>query len=153
MSQQDTHNQVIFNIAGGWLGTYAYQPGSRLPPMRFEATFAADPEQAGGFRGTILDDGPLGEATVTGSQSGRQVRFTKIYRATKACYRTGPVEYEGTISDDGLNIAGTWRLTTNLLGLPLRTQGVWDARRRWHAEEEPEAVADSESNKHIMREV
>jgi hypothetical protein len=103
------------SIAGGWLGTYAYQG----PPTRFEATFTPALGE-GRFSGTILDDGRLGEANATGSQTGREVRFVKLY------LRPGmaPVAYQGTLSEDGRTLTGTWRIGAD-------AQGIWDAHRLW----------------------
>ena len=113
-------------ISGGWLGTYAYKGVlRRKPPVRFEATLAAPSESGrltGGivFTGSILDDGGLGEADVRGEQSGLGVRFSKVYRTHKG----SPVSYEGTLSEDGTTMSGTWRIGST-------ASGVWDARRAW----------------------
>ena len=124
------------SIGGGWLGTYAYKGAGRArPPVRFEATFR-EPDSDGRFTGTVLDDGGLGEADVSGGQSGRGVRFTKTYR------RGGQpaVSYAGTLAGDGQTVQGTWEIA----GLG---RGVWDARRLWsgggpaEAEEQAEARA------------
>ncbi len=74
----------------------------------------------GRFTGLVLDDGPLGEASTDGMQTGRQVAFTKVYVA-QASSLTHPVAYEGTLSEDGTTITGTWRLSN--------ISGTWDAHR------------------------
>jgi hypothetical protein len=127
------------SITGGWLGTYAYKGrAAGQKPVRFEATFTALGSE-GRFTGTILDDGPLGEAGVTGAQDGRRVHFTKAYFRPSGYTETGPVLYEGTLSEDGRLLVGVWRL--ELPGHP-SIQGVWDARRTWGAESETEALVE-----------
>ena len=107
-------------VGGGWLGTYAYKGALKAqPPVRFEATLT-EPDSDGTFTGTILDDGRLGEADVTGQQSGRGIRFTKVYGQRGH----PPVSYEGTLADDGRTMTGTWKIAG-------AAHGVWDARRAW----------------------
>ena len=119
------------SIAGGWLGTYAYQGAhSWQPPMRFEATFAVG--DGGRITGTILDDGPPGEADVNGTQTGRQVQFVKVYRMADPYYEIAPIQYEGTLSDDGRQMTGTWTVNYSRL----RMHGVWEAHRRWMTDQE-----------------
>jgi hypothetical protein len=116
--------------------------------MRFEATFAMT-EGGGHFAGTILDDGPLGEADVTGTQAGFQVDFTKLYRhpPRRVGYRTGPIRYKGTISENGMTMTGEWTLAIRTNGITRsHLHGVWEAHRLWLAEaeaqtDEIEAVA------------
>lgn len=120
-------------ISGGWLGTYAYKGVlRRQPPVRFEATLAA-PGPSGRFTGSILDDGKLGEAEVSGEQSGLGVRFSKVYRSQKA----STVSYEGTLSEDGKAMSGTWRIGST-------AHGVWDARRAWSDGDEAAAEETQE---------
>ncbi len=108
------------SIAGGWLGTYAFDDADAAqPPIRFEATWTMQGD-LGRFSGPIRDDGPLGEADTDGMQTGRQVAFTKVYIDRSSSY-THPVAYEGTLSEDGAHVAGTWRLSADT--------GTWDARR------------------------
>lgn len=107
-------------ITGGWLGTYAYGGAEAdRPPVRFEATWTMQGD-GGRFTGPVLDDGPLGEASTDGMQTGRQVAFTKVYVAQSSSL-THPIAYEGRLSEDGTTIAGTWRLSN--------ISGTWDARR------------------------
>ena len=121
------------SVGGGWLGTYSYKGGLGMqPPVRFEATFT-EPDGEGKFQGTILDDHGLGEANVTGGQSGRGIRFSKRYR------RRGQasVSYEGTLADDGRTMQGTWQIADF-------AHGVWDARRLWSEEGNQESVEEVE---------
>ena len=107
-------------LGGGWLGTYAYKGRRETElPTRFDATFH-QADGSGSFSGTILDDGSLGEADVRGEQSGQGIRFTKEYRQGAV----PPISYEGTLSEDGRTMAGTWQIDR-------KNHGVWDARRAW----------------------
>lgn len=135
------------SVAGGWLGTYYYRGReANQPPCRFEATFREMAERDR-FDGTILDDGPLGEADVDkGLQQGRHVRFTKVYR--EGDLRTGiaPVRYVGTLSEDGKLMHGTWSLAVlrGPTGRRVTASGVWEARRLWSAAEEGTAEPHEE---------
>jgi hypothetical protein len=137
MSSQDSPS-----IAGGWLGTYYYGGAQAWqPPCRFEATFAPLGSD-GRFTGTILDDGPLGVANATGRQTGRNVDFTKVYVGPGGgASGLAPIEYEGTLSEDGRSVSGTWRIVSPGPGRGRRPQGhgTWEARRRWAEAAEPEA--------------
>ncbi len=113
-------NTLEHSLAGGWRGTYTYLDNPCQPlPVRFEAAWTMQGDE-GRFSGTVLDDGPLGEAETDGMQTGRQVAFTKVYVNQSDSY-THPVAYEGTVSEDGATVAGTWRLSS--------LSGTWDARR------------------------
>ena len=106
-------------LGGGWLGAYAYKGRlSGQPPVRFEAALT-EAGDGGRFHGTILDDDGYGEADVRGEVSGQGVRFSKEYRRRGL----GAISYEGTLAEDGLTMAGTWRVAD--------AHGVWDARRSW----------------------
>lgn len=142
------------SIAGGWLGTYVYEDAG-LSPTRFEATFTMNKPDGlpdglpdGSFTGTILDDGRFGEARVeNGHQSGRRVRFVKRYRASGRRRGGGgapPINYVGTLSEDGRRVSGTWQIVSRLGGRPLRTRGTWEARRMWSAEAHPEQQAEAD---------
>jgi hypothetical protein len=131
-------------IGGGWLGTYAYKGAGRTqPPVRFEATIRM-PGSEGGFVGSILDDGSLGEADIRGEQSGLGFRFSKVYRNRKAA----PVSYEGTLAEDGQSMQGTWQISSI-------AHGVWDARRSWsdrgslEAEETQEEMQEERSEPRV----
>jgi hypothetical protein len=117
-------------VGGGWLGTYAYAVNARR--VRFEATFT-EPDAEGRFAGTILDDGSMNEADVSGGQGGRGVRFSKTYKKKGLT----PVSYEGTLSDDGRTMGGTWRIANS-------AHGDWDARRLWSAGESSAALSETD---------
>ncbi|MEM9267132.1 MAG: hypothetical protein AAGA46_16570 [Cyanobacteria bacterium P01_F01_bin.13] len=99
-------------LTGPWLGSY-WQANA---PTRFEATFA---QARNSLSGRIVDDGPLGEANIQGQVTGRQVTFTKIYFNNP----NQPIEYTGTVSEDGDHINGSWRL------LKSKGSGPWEAHR------------------------
>lgn len=99
------------NISGTWLGTY----WQKETPTRFESTFT----QGGNIlSGSILDDGYLGEAQVTGEVIGRSVWFTKRYLISSPA----PIDYSGTLSEDANFISGTWKIGKAF-------SGTWEAHR------------------------
>lgn len=99
------------DISGAWLGSY-WQGETQT---RFEATFV----QAGNaLTGRVLDDGPLGEAQLSGDVTGRSISFGKRY-VTTAIHM---IHYSGTISEDDTFMSGTWTIQGN-------GSGRWEARR------------------------
>jgi hypothetical protein len=77
------------NLTGTWLGTY-WQDGI---PTRFEMSIA---QGGNALSGNILDDGNLGEATITGEAIGRNVQFSKRYIGISQ----GSILYQGLLSED-----------------------------------------------------
>ncbi len=113
-------NAAEHSIAGDWQGTYAFDdPDAARAPVPFQAAWAMQGE-TGRFTGPAQDNGAGGEASTDGMQSGRQVAFTKVYVDRSSSY-LHPVAYEGTLSEDGTQLAGTWRVAA--------LSGTWDARR------------------------
>ena len=98
------------NITGSWLGTY-WQNGK---PTRFEATFA---QSNNVFSGRILDDGPQGEAQVSGDVIGRHIDFGKRYFSIP-----GTIHYTGTLSEDENFLSGQWNIGS-------QHSGPWEAHR------------------------
>ncbi|PSR14525.1 hypothetical protein C8255_24035 [filamentous cyanobacterium CCP3] len=94
-----------------WLGTY----WQRDTPTRFEATLVQGGNQ---LSGSILDDGYLGEAQLSGTVSGRQVRFVKRYVTSTQT----TIDYTGTVSEDGNHMTGQW----SIAGFDA---GPWEAHR------------------------
>lgn len=140
MSAEQDHS-----ILGGWLGTYYHRSRYEMP-VRFEATFSLLRDAETGFGGTILDDIPIGEAVVThGQQTGRNIRFTKIYRESPPEYEIGPIHYLGTLSEDGRQVTGTWEMQYRRKGKLRRRSGNWDAHRLWNevAEQETESYGQA----------
>ncbi|XGV99717.1 MAG: hypothetical protein ACAF41_12365 [Leptolyngbya sp. BL-A-14] len=100
------------DLSGTWLGTY-WQRGK---PTRFEATLV----QGGNtLTGNTLDDSYLGEACLSGSVIGRQVQFAKRYLLQKQM----PVHYQGTVSEEGNTMQGTWDFGS-------LDSGRWEAHRQ-----------------------
>jgi hypothetical protein len=118
------------DLSGGWLGTYWYQ--GRRSPCRFEATLT-HAARTGKLSGSVLDDGRLGMANVSGSATGQTVAFTKVYRDPGLA----PVAYEATVAEDGRSMAGTWAISRHG-----RTalRGTWEMHRTW-----AESAAEAES--------
>lgn len=85
------------DLSGTWLGTY-WQQGNQT---RFELTLI---QCGNALSGSILDDGYLGEATLSGEVVGRTIQFSKSYIKVKQV----PVNYKGTVSEDGNSMSGTW---------------------------------------------
>ncbi|MEM7769141.1 MAG: hypothetical protein AAGA75_15180 [Cyanobacteria bacterium P01_E01_bin.6] len=99
------------DISGAWLGTY-WENGKQT---RFEATLI----QAGNsLSGRILDDGPLGEAQVTGDVTGRSISFRKQYVSAQP----HAIAYTGTISETEDFMSGTWTAGKS-------SSGRWEAHR------------------------
>ncbi len=99
------------DISGTWLGTY-WENGTQT---RFEATLV----QAGNsLSGRILDDGPLGEAQISGDVTGRRISFSKKY-VTSTPY---PISYTGTVAETEDFMSGTWSIAGN-------GSGRWEAHR------------------------
>jgi hypothetical protein len=115
-------------IAGKWRGFYHIP----LIPEHDSAFTAFISESGGHIEGAIEDDCQLGEATLLGSFSFPSVQFTKVYlsqgRINEVVKRGGksvtisavygpPIEYQGTMSDDGKDMSGTWTiLSDSVLG-------------------------------------
>lgn len=98
------------NVTGSWLGTY-WQEGK---PTRFEATFV---QSRNVFSGRILDDGPPGEAQVSGDVIGRHIDFVKRYFSIP-----DTIHYVGTLSEDENFLSGQWNIGT-------QQSGPWEAHR------------------------
>lgn len=118
------------SVAGGWLGEYHFDNPLQGLSCAFEATFGAV-GQDGTFQGTILDDGPLGEATLHhGRQVGEAVIFTKVYRLKH--FALLPIRYEGRLLEDGRLLRGTWAIYESRRGvMKASTTGSWEAHRTW----------------------
>jgi hypothetical protein len=147
-------------IAGKWRGHY------QVPNFpQHDSTFTAFISENGGhIEGAIEDDCQLGEATLTGTFSFPSVQFTKVYLKqgridevikkgdktviVSAVYGP-PIEYQGTMSNDGKEISGKWTISSE----NARAHGTWTAYRLDEKEKEkekstqtdkPSAVKESE---------
>jgi len=110
---RDAYGRLVpmTDLSGMWLGTY----WQRETPTRFETTLV----QGGNtLSGSVLDDGYLGEAQLSGTVTGRQVRFVKRYIAQSV----PSIDYIGTVSEDGDRITGQW----SIAGFD---SGPWEAHR------------------------
>jgi hypothetical protein len=103
---------MMADLSGTWLGTYWHNQ----KPTRFEASLV----QAGNaLSGSILDDGPLGEARLEGEVVGRNVSFSKKYIANQSA----AAEYSGTVNEEENLIQGTWVIPGT------KHSGRWEARK------------------------
>ena len=119
----------IPSIAGSWLGTYYYDwPGH--DPCAFEANFSLSGDE-GAFGGRILDDGPLGESNIEGTQTDAAIQFVKVYIDPPRDSHTSPIHCEGTLSEDGNQITGTWKIPPppDDPRRDFALTGTWEARR------------------------
>ncbi|MDY6936756.1 MAG: hypothetical protein SWY16_03735 [Cyanobacteriota bacterium] len=101
----------MINLSGMWRGTY-WQQGI---PTRFEMTLLHGRNT---LSGNILDDDPLGEASVAGETTGCNLRFTKRYLGQTR----HSVRYLGIVSEDGNFMQGQWQIE------PF-DRGHWEAHR------------------------
>lgn len=122
------------SLSGSWLGNYYYEKSSQ--PFGFEAVFI---ETDGSVQGSILDDGNLGEANVFGTFADPNVNFTKKYNNSGL----NAVVYEGTMSDEGKKIAGSWRIGES-------AKGRWLA---WRQDEEEIPDLEHETEQDEEREL
>lgn len=133
------------SIAGEWRGFYDYHHRPDTG-SGFNAFFT---ETSGRIEGTIVDDFAPGKATLTGSFVFPSVLFTKIYLKTghQEVERVGdgvsivrtflrPVEYEGSMSEDGKSMSGKWFISS-YDGV---TAGTWTAHRLREEEEKKEVA-------------
>jgi hypothetical protein len=119
------------NVTGSWLGNYYYSSVSSA--TGFEAVFA---QSGTAIEGSILDDGALGEAHLTGSCASGELTFCKIYNSKAR----DPVYYRGVLSEDGKSITGTWRINAQV-------NGAWKA---WRQDDEqlPETMERDDEVEH-----
>jgi hypothetical protein len=99
------------DLSGTWLGTYWQWE----VPTRFEVTLL---QSGNTLTGNILDDGNLGEATLTGEVIGRRITFVKRY--VSGSHHS--VSYTGTVSESEDFMQGEWSIS----GVD---SGSWEARR------------------------
>jgi hypothetical protein len=107
------------NLTGTWLGTY-WQDDMLT---RFEMSIA---QGGNALSGNILDDGDLGEATITGEAIGRNVQFSKRYVGISQ----GNILYQGLLSEDENLMQGEWILQMSSPAYGEMTDsGRWEATR------------------------
>jgi hypothetical protein len=112
------HSQGIgLSLTGLWNGLYSY------PRLYAPTSFVAILVQSGGcFSGTTHEPcaieqipGGVLYATLQGQRDGALVAFVKTYDGTGGWSHS--VRYEGTLSGDGTEIEGRWRVS-----------GVWSGK-------------------------
>lgn len=129
MAKSEKNNR---SIGGNWLGNYYYHQSAQA--FGFEAVFI---ESNGALQGSILDDGYLGEAQVSGTYAAPSLSFTKVYPGRE------PVNYRGEMSDDGNMLSGRWTIS------PV-CHGTWAAFR--NNEDEDEDIREVEQQQGIEQE-
>lgn len=110
-----------FNLTGDWSGEFMY-PLHSGPTTPFLATIVDD---AGRVAGSIIEPdtvsgGPTVTAVLSGHRSGSSVDFTKRYLCPPYGYEN-PVDYVGSLSEDGNTVTGVWSL--------LEADGTFEMRR------------------------
>ncbi len=107
------------NLTGTWLGTY-WQDDT---PTRFEMVIA---QGGNALNGNILDDGNLGEATITGEAIRRNIQFSKRYVTAFQ----GNILYQGLLSEDENLMQGEWvlKMYSPAYG-EITDSGRWEATR------------------------
>jgi hypothetical protein len=100
------------DLTGTWLGTYWHN----AEPTRFEASLV---QGGNALSGSILDDGPLGEAQLAGEIIGRRVKFSKQYVTANP----RAIEYTGTLNEEANLIQGVWVIVGT------KHSGNWEMRR------------------------
>ena len=95
------------NLTGLWLGAYTY------PDMIEAIPFTASIQDNGDVivgetteAGLPWDPYDSAHAIIDGRKTGTEVAFTKVYDTIE----DSAVRYEGTISDDGEEIHGSWTI-------------------------------------------
>jgi hypothetical protein len=109
-AMSETSGENRLSLTGLWNGLFSY-------PRRYDSTqFVAILIQSGtSFSGTTHEPcvsrqiaGGVMYATLQGQRNGTAVTFIKTYDGTGGW--THSVKYEGTLSDDGTEIEGRWRI-------------------------------------------
>lgn len=113
------------NLTGVWQGLFSY------PRMYRAAGFTATLIEAGGhLSGSTTEigvggprDGTAVSAFLSGRRTGPRVAFTKQYEGPEPPNHA--VEYEGTLTDDGMEIDGRWFIPGSWAGrfLMIRSGG------------------------------
>lgn len=146
----------IHNVSGEWRGHYTY----RDRPDHGSGFNAFITEAAGQISGSVVDDVSLGRASIAGHFSFPKIEFTKVYsnqgEQTEVIQEGGkkyllvtnsrhPIYYEGTMTEDGKTMNGTWSITS----AETPASGNWFAHR---LEEEETDVAEEVSESLLLEE-
>ena len=117
------------NIAGLWMGHYAYPSPQMGSPTPFLARID---DTDGALSGTIIEPNTIGpssdslEAILSGSRMGSAVDFTKVYDGASDAAHA--VDYVGRLSDDGNTIAGVWSLAEFDGSFEMHREAVWEEK-------------------------
>ena len=125
------------NLTGHWSGEFSY-PRHSGPTTPFLATIE---DRGGRLSGTIIEPdivtgAPSIEASLVGLRHGSSLDFTKSYRPPAPLGYETPVDYVGSISEDGNLVTGVWSL--------LELDGSFEMRREVAASDEQEQKAEAE---------
>ena len=113
------------SLTGVWTGLFSYPRA--IKAGHFTATLLETASRLSGSTSEIWPWQPRAGETVfaglMGSRTGRAVRFTKTYEGPGRPNHS--VEYEGTVSNDVLEIEGRWSIPGNWAGrfLMIRSGG------------------------------
>ena len=112
-------------VTGFWTGEYAYDNGRGLV-----VEFHAELEQAGAIlSGNTTENNTFGDqggniliAELFGKVSGKRIDFTKSY--TNGPPGQEKILYQGTISEDGSFISGSWTMMSMWAGSFKMTRAI-----------------------------
>lgn len=114
------------NLTGIWQGVYSYSRA--LSPVGFVATLI---ETASAVTGSTHElhrrTGDVLCATLFGSRAATTIQFVKTYEQTEGGYGSD-VRYEGTVTEDGTEIEGSWIIGTAWSGRFLMIRGTREPR-------------------------
>jgi hypothetical protein len=121
-------NTRTSTFAGTWRGFYSYGGPGNI----YDFTLTIDSTQSESITGTILEKDHAEPIEISGFLHPPVVRFYKVGVNKKSVRYFEPVEFQGFMSSDGLNVSGSW---TNA-----SAHGDWSAQK-------DEVSADSKPEK------
>jgi len=110
-------NTKTSTFAGTWRGFYSYGGPGNI----FDFTLKIESGQADSITGSILEQDHADPIEIAGFVHSPVVRFYKVSVNKKSVKYFEPVEFEGFLSSDGLNLSGSW---TNA-----SAKGNWSAQK------------------------
>lgn len=125
------------NVSGQWWGQFSY-PRHEGPTTSFLARLE---DHGGRLSGTIIEPNIITpdstiEAFLTGIRHGTSVDFVKTYGPPAPYGYEHPVDYVGSLSDDGNTIKGVWSL--------LEFDGTFEMHREAEAGEDIEDEVEAD---------